>query len=518
MRSFYQTLETAFRLWVRHLITPCAFGLLGLSIVFSVSHNLNFAYTSIRLAPSFALARGYPLYSLPDHPPWVMVGYGPFYPIAYLPSIFAKDPVAAVSAATISAYAYILVPVGLLAALFCRRLDPSNNGARLSWLPVFLFFGLLANCVPSLGYISTAVHVDAPALGLFLMACYGVLRAEAGDQRWNGRCIALAGIAAGLSASCKITLLAGLFGIALYILWALNWRRAAWFAFSAALTACLIYGWIIVRDGFPAVFLNFQVLQKFPLSKHIFLSQFRNYLKDYGVAFLAILTLLRLPIGRTADSKTPPAIQMVWFFLFIAVVVLPVSVASVAKYGGDVNSRAIFTLPLTLAAIFAMWATIHRANVIGSLTTGAALTGGILIVALHVPSELKRVNFGRSLMEESYATVRAYPSRCYFPYDPLAHLLAGDRFRPNMDVIYSYAVAGFPVNPTAFESSMPEGLRYVIYPSSMKHWGLSEIRRLLPAQSVQTNSLNLALQEVWDRGITKSDSEKEKMTKESSGL
>jgi hypothetical protein len=353
---------------------------------------------------------------------------------------------------------------------------------------------------------TNATGQDAPALGFFLIACYAVLRAEEGSQRSSGRWIAMAGIAAGLSASCKITLLAGGSGLFLYILWSFNWKRAAWFVFSAALTGCLIYGWIILRDGFPAVFLNFEVLAKFPMSRRLTLVS--TYLKDYGVVILATLALIRPPTHEAANSKAPPAIQMVWLLLFISLLVMPVSIASVAKYGGDVNSRAIFALPLTLAAIFAMWATI-RANLLGRLTASAtALTGAILIVTIDVPSELKRMNFGRSVMEESYATVRAYPSKCYFPYDPLAHLLAGDRFRPNMDVIYSYAVAGFPVNQTAFESSMPEEMKYVIYPSSvMKDWGLSEIRRLLPAQSVPTKSLNLALQEVWGRGITKADAE-----------
>src|SRR5271166_5813579 len=140
MRWHSQTLDAFLRQWTRYVLAPCAFGLLGLSIVFSVSDNLNFPLTSIRLAPSFALARGYPLYSLPDRAPWVMACYGPFYPLAYLPCIFAKDPVTAVSAATILAYACILVPVGLLSALFCRRIVTSPNGARLSWVPIFLFF------------------------------------------------------------------------------------------------------------------------------------------------------------------------------------------------------------------------------------------------------------------------------------------------------------------------------------------------------------------------------------------
>jgi len=55
------------------------------------------------------------------------------------------------------------------------------------------------------------------------------------------------------------------------------------------------------------------------------------------------------------------------------------------------------------------------------------------------------------------------------------------------------------VNKTAFESSMPQGMQYVIYPSSIKFWGQSEIRRLLPAQSVLTTDLNLAHHEVWAR-------------------
>ena len=91
MWPFSQTLDGTLQRWTRYVIMPCAFGLLSLSIPFSIADNLNRSWTSIRLAPSFALARGYPLYSLPDHPPWVMVGYGPFYPIAYVPCIFAKD-------------------------------------------------------------------------------------------------------------------------------------------------------------------------------------------------------------------------------------------------------------------------------------------------------------------------------------------------------------------------------------------------------------------------------------------
>jgi hypothetical protein len=526
MWRYSENLDGVLRQWARYVITPCAFGLLCLSIVFSIADNLNFPWTSIRLAPSFALARGYPLYSLPDQPPWVMVGYGPFYPIAYLPCIFAKDPVTAVSAATILAYAYILIPVGLLSALFCRRFLTSPNGASVSWVPIFLFFGLLTSSVPSLAYITTRAHVDAPALGLFLMGCYFVLRAEEVSQRLSGRLTALAGVFAGLSASCKFTLLTGVLALILFALWSLDWKRAAGLALSAVFSICMVYAWIIVRDGFPAVVLSFRVLERFPWAKHFavgiaelpdtsrlasekiltLLNVIRAYLRDYGVLIVATLALIRLPARQATHNKTLPVSQLVWLFLFVALMVMPASIASLAKYGGDFNSRAIFTLPLTLAAVFALWATVHRANLSGSLAACAALTGAILIVALSVPGKLERVNFGRSVMEESYATVRAHPSECYFPYDPLAHLLAGDRFRPNMDVIYSYAVGECPVNKVAFAASVPQGIKYVMVPSSMESWGLSELRRLLPVQSVPTRDLNVEHHEVWGlTGITHSD-------------
>jgi hypothetical protein len=385
--------------------------------------------------------------------------------------------------------------------------------------------------VPSLAYVTTNVHVDAPALGLFLMGSYFLLRAQEVNRKLSDRFTVLAGVFAGLSVSCKLTLLAGVFALVLFALWSLDWKRAAGLALSAILTVCIVYGWIIVRDGFPAVIFSIRVLARFPWAKHNFVLGFatlpdtsmrisekvltsvvlvRAYLRDYGILIIATLTLIRLPKHQDAHKDALPSNQLVWLFLLIAVIVMPASVASVAKYGGAVNSRAIFTLPLTLASIFALWATVHRADLSGGVATCAALMGAVIIVALSVPGKLKMINFGRSIMEEAYATIKAHPSQCYFPYDPLAHLLAGDRFRPNVDVIYSYAVGGLPVNKVAFDASMPQGIKYVMAPPIWEFWGFSELRRLLPVEDVLTRDFNLEHHEVWGlKGITHSDFEME---------
>ncbi|MFN2509460.1 MAG: hypothetical protein ABR589_11895, partial [Chthoniobacterales bacterium] len=77
-------------------------------------------------------------------------------------------------------------------------------------------------------------------------------------------------------------------------------------------------------------------------------------------------------------------------------------------------------------------------------------------------------------MLEAYTVISSEPARWYFPFDPLAHLLAEGKFRPNIDVIHSYAAAGTPVEETAFRSVLPERLQYIAMPPSIASWGMSE--------------------------------------------
>src|SRR5688500_17071209 len=91
---------------------------LGISIWIAVPRNLDFPWTSIRLAPASALVHHSPLFCLPDKPRWIMVGYGPLYPVAYLPSVLARHPTAAVATATLLAHLYVLAPVALLCSFF----------------------------------------------------------------------------------------------------------------------------------------------------------------------------------------------------------------------------------------------------------------------------------------------------------------------------------------------------------------------------------------------------------------
>ena len=468
------------------------------SVWLSFERNLDLPWTSIRLAPSFALVRGYPLYSMPDTPPWVMVAYGPLFPVFYLPSTFASDPSPAVAVATLLAHVYILAPAALLFAAHGRRLRAEQAPVGFHWSLALLFFALLAFTVPSLNYVTTYVHVDAPALGLVVVAAYAVLRAswkEARLERW----LLVAGICAGLAAACKVNLLAAAFGMFLWSIWSLGARRALLLLLGAGASFGGVYACAAIRDGLAPVLLNLSVPGRMPwftfenldtlaLSGHSdsLLDKVRtvltftgSYLRDYGIVALAVLLLL-----PTLEQRSASAAKMIRFFLFLAVVMALASVPSVGKSGGDVNSRALVSLPLTLAAVLAFATLAQPSTRRGWMIAYAPLVAAVFIVSLGAGAGIRKFTTGKlPTLLEAYTVISSEPGRWYFPFDPLAHLLVEGKFRPNIDVIHSYAAAGVPVEERAFRSALPEELQYIALPPSIASWGLAEIQRLVPEYS-----------------------------------
>lgn len=482
--------------WLRYSILVAGVIVFSVSVWFSIVRNLDFPWTSIRLAPAFALVQGYPLYSAPDSPPWVMVVYGPLYPVMYLPATLAGTPGPAVAVATLLAHFYILVPVGLLCVTCARRLRQESAPFQLHWSLILFLFALVAYAVPSLNYVSTHVHVDAPALGLFLFAAYSVLRAQPGNGnalRW----VLVAGICAGLSAACKINLAVATLGFFFWIIRFHGVKRALTFLAAAILTFCVIYAGAALRDGIAALLLNLRLPGKMPWSTfnesgtlsgvsysvfdkfRIALTILSEYLRDYGIITLALLLLL--PMFK---QKSAAATEVIRLFLFLAVIMVLPSIVSLGKSGGDVNSRALVSLPLTLAAVFAFATLLQQASRTALMTGLATLTALIFMVGLASVAGLLRLSLKTNpTLPEAYQTVSTGGSRWYFPFDPLAHLLAEKKFRPNMDVVHSYAAAGAPVEKAAFRSALPENLEYIAIPPAFASWGADEILRLLPEYS-----------------------------------
>ena len=526
--------------WFRPALLAGFVALLLASVALTTVLNLNSPWTPVRLAPTFALVRGYPLYSLPDRPPWVMVGYGPLYPWMYLPCAVARGPVLAVTLGTILAHLYLLVPVALLLTLFAARLGVARGQAlEMGVLPGLLAFGVLMFVVSSVDYVSRRVHVDAPTYGLLLLACFAALRAEPpAPVRAGWTWTLLAGALGALSVCCKMNALGSVGALGLYVWWSAGWRRTVGFALVAAGVGGIVYGWAAWQSGVPAIAHNFQVLGRFPWYKWQAL-EFNNSslaecsrdakekilsagflgvqtLQTYGAAFLAT-ALIGVWLGRRVPAvtvvepaaalpETPApvpfasAYRMIPCLLLVALLGAPAAIASVAKYGGAVNGWAFVSVPLTVASLLVVTALLEYANRTERLVAHGVLGMGALAAAMAAVAAVHQLRPQQgTAMQEAFETIRAHPGQCYFASDPLAHLLAGDRFRPNLDTVYSYAVAGLPVDGSAFRGVMPERLRYVVVARKMEGWGLEEVHQLLPEENVPTDQLKLRFHEVWTK-------------------
>lgn len=463
--------------------------LLAATLIVNLTYsNLRYPWTSVRLAPTFALSKGYPLYSTTTQPPWVMVGYGPLYPLMYAPSLLASTPGPVVSIATVLAQGYILLPVCLLIRL-------ATAGENRPWLqPVMVTVLLypLFLLLPSLRFVMTRVHADAPALGFMLLGASFLLRCAVREP-WSAlRAACLAGVGVGLAITCKPNLVPAVFAFACWCFWFHGLRAATVLVGCAGITVAGIYGVTCILNDPRAVLLNFQVLAAFPwvsgaegIGEKIrtLAWQIRQICIEAGAVVLAIAVALR-PAARTIANRhlpTKPASVLAAFFLLLALTMLLPAAASVSKFGGDDNSWALFTLPLTLAAVFAL-------SHLNSETVSASETYFLLLcfpgILAGIPETRLVGQIVRgiepTLLGESYRLAMQCKNTCYLPFDPLAHMLAGDKFRPNLDVIYSYSLGGHPVNQTAFVASLPDKLEHVFIAGMGKYWGFNELQRLLP--------------------------------------
>ncbi|HSH38532.1 MAG TPA: hypothetical protein VK993_07080, partial [Chthoniobacterales bacterium] len=130
----------------------------------------------------------------------------------------------------------------------------------------------------------------------------------------------------------------------------------------------------------------------------------------------------------------------------------------------------------------------------------AAVSGAAIIIALSLGSASAKWSARRdTTLVEAYSVVSADLGRWYFPFDPLAHLLAEGKFRPNIDVIHSYATSRVPVDESAFRSALPENLRYIAVPPSVSEWGVGELSRLIPEYMHRDPQLRYAKHFVFSR-------------------
>ena len=413
------------------------------------------SWSGVRLAFIAAIRYGYSYYYPPDTGPVMGFLYPPLYPFSYLPVTFLfSSPTALVLAGSSLGFLYALLPQ---IWLYFRRepgstKDPIGNSARL------VCFALFTGTLFSLSYAIFPVRSEAPMLALCAFAAVPLLRR--GDLSWAGALVSATLLA--LAIWTKQTALPAALAMPLYLLLA-DGRRSA-FRFLSAFVLALVPVSSLFVLGFGGKILFFNLVQ-YP-SRHnwfrytcfveteggsdcsiatTFLQRLismawmaQHYLNEY----LAVVLTACLVAGVSllfALHENPVSLRE-WFatrrwlvFFCMSAALAPMGIANRVKVGGEDSAFAgcLYFLATGLLLGLRDWSRLPY--------YGERLAKGVLLLLLLLYSALALPKFAsfpgllanlpHNPQQSAYDYLKSHPGRAFFPWTPLAALLAEGAWR-----------------------------------------------------------------------------------------
>lgn len=441
-------------------LLPPLLGLLVAVYWETIALNTRWVWSACRLAPVIGLFHGFPLYS-PEHSGaingWL---YGPVAALAWSPAAFASSPLPALTIAAFINQVFLLAPL-LLAA---RRFATTRPAG---WLAFVFGASALLLLYPT-WYIASALNVDAIAVGLGAASCL-LLLTEDPPQRHR---LWLAGGLSVLACWTKQT------DVPLVLaqtgwLWLRHGResvRSFVLAYgSAMLAAAGLFGLV-----FPLPDLIFN-LWTVP-SAHALPGGWRAaWAEATDLSRYSAVFWLPCAVALWLWFRDRPAVRtnrVGWHPLLLPVaaagVLLPTGILAAIKIGGDRNSlHSVYYLALAaVCALAQSWPTVaHRraqiqAGIILLLSSGASVLAVRQVAGYPQLTMLP----SRCLSQEAWLYAREHPGETYFPWDPLATLLAEQRALPFEYGVLDRIYAGRKPTPESVRASLPSSIDRVAYP------------------------------------------------------
>jgi hypothetical protein len=425
-----------------------------------------------RLAPSFALAQGLPIYALRDSGQQLGWFYGPGFPVWYLPCALTDNPTAAHLLAAGWNAVTLLAPLLLVLRLAGAR------GARLATLAVLA--ALLRFGHGTMHWDFSFLHVDGVCLALVLLGAAAAHRAAARDDaRW----LHLAALALALACWTKQTAVMA-YPAVLVWLWRegrtrLAGRAAVWCAaYGAAVTAAVFAGF-----GAEPVLFNVSLVHL----RNPWIGGWALAGRNLGELLLASLGWVPLLAwaawrGRSAPARPLPvaAGSLLRLLLWLAAWSAPVGLLATLKAGGGLNS--VHALPYLLAALL-VWVAVRLEDPPPD-GPGRKAERALWLAALLVPAVSGVVLAERAQaawwpdrgQEALLAQARAQPGRYYFPWNPLVTLIADHRVQPLDDALYCLWNARLEVPAELVRAAVPAHPIIVYVEPAQSHFALRYFR------------------------------------------
>ena len=411
-------------------------------------------WNNAKLAPAIALWHGVALYPGPGAPvtDWVQ---GPVGALVFSLAAVGGSADGMLYLAGLLNLAFIIVPMVIVLR------QQSEDLLAVTAVTTLLMAALLAvQCMFGTAFV---LVLDSLALGFLLLALVA-LRGVA-----EPRAAVLAGLLMALAIWTKHTIVAGCAGVVLAE-WLCHGRHrsavgltistAIWagllgLAFSGCFGWDRLWFWMVKVPGSHAWV---ELATRQPRSP---LQTFREvgwHLLPACGGLAAVLVAARL-----ARRDVPPAARSL---ILIAACQLPASVAGYLKIGGSYNHLGIVACLVALAAAAMLVRLLDRqtraAAAIAAMAAVLAASAGpslsrsweILTLLDHTPTD-RAVEFAR-----------AHPRQAYFPWHPLATLVAEGRLDHLEYGLLDLSFAGRPPDRTLLLAGLPDRVEYIVYPES----------------------------------------------------
>jgi len=409
------------------------------------------SWNDIRLAPTFALTLGLPLYPGRDGPASTWM-YGPLPVWLNWPATWATGPGEAILVAGVINGAIQLLAIVAVAVWWPVRAVPDPPPT------VRAFAACLAVSVwPWASW--QFLQADNYAIAFGLIANLLLVRFRSPATAW---------VAAGCATAavfCKQTSLAVPAGQIIWLWATAGALPAARHAGRLAITGLL---WLVpVTLSIPLSFAWFSAIVvpgSLPWTDDL-LGRFIEMAPH--IAIHAILPTLTWVVLARSGGRCDLSLPMITWLL-----AWPLGVASVFKIGGTNN--CLQGLPLWLPAAMVVASGAAMGTLGDRRTAKLTATAAILVLAMRIGFHPVRIwrpttdNYA-----EGMALSRRLPEELWFPWNPLVTIFTEGRLYQTEDGLYIRSVAGLPVPRDTSLSHLPPHMQGMAIGSRSSEWGLA---------------------------------------------
>ncbi|HSH94655.1 MAG TPA: hypothetical protein VK968_10965 [Roseimicrobium sp.] len=158
--------------------------------------------------------------------------------------------------------------------------------------------------------------------------------------------------------------------------------------------------------------------------------------------------------------------------LIVAVLMSSTAALGRVKVGGDVNALSYSVYFTALAAAASIAACFRAACSLDLPPVGRrvhqliliTMMAGMTVLWVQTAGQIReQAEKGPSPFDEAADLIRQSPGEVYFPWNPLAHLMAEGKSRHFYYGVYDRELAGFKLGEEHFNSHVPEKLRFIVF-------------------------------------------------------